>query len=336
MEIVTLKVGGKTFQTTKETLSSEKNSYFDILINGNFEKNKDNVYFIDRDPKFFRVVLFFLRHKKCDFPLDLNIVQQCLYIKEFEFYGMELLVRIFKRVYLQKDTERYSVVLYFNNESSCNERDFEICYLGSKVNTMMRSFQVDLQWIQPEISNEQQSQNNFFSEIRELAMDGNAEKLTIIDRKLCKNFTLGNDWDIESYEKLRTTWVQFYKDPKQSSNHLNELQTTIEYIKNQKTHEFELNLLFLVGIFYIFPVGTYLEFSNGTNISSFDFESAMKPLEKIVKILEEKVGEKLLDWRSVHLSRLIPKDDDDSRKHTGIYQIFTGFTIKSGCTKCQK
>jgi len=60
---VTLNVGGKKFATSKSTLTSQKDSYFDAMISsGHWEPDEDGEYFIDRDPKFFQTIINFLRN----------------------------------------------------------------------------------------------------------------------------------------------------------------------------------------------------------------------------------------------------------------------------------
>lgn len=61
--IIVLNIGGKIFNTNKQTLMSIKNTYFYGLMvnNEKFKLNPNGVYFIDRDPIVFDRILNFLR-----------------------------------------------------------------------------------------------------------------------------------------------------------------------------------------------------------------------------------------------------------------------------------
>jgi len=61
---ITLNVGGKKFATAKSTLLNHKGSYFEVMLSGPWEPDKDGEYFIDRNPKLFGVILDFLRSGK--------------------------------------------------------------------------------------------------------------------------------------------------------------------------------------------------------------------------------------------------------------------------------
>ena len=61
--IIKLNVGGQLFQTTLDTLTKDPNSLFPLMFSGKFDLKKDDngAYFIDRDGKYFRHILNFLR-----------------------------------------------------------------------------------------------------------------------------------------------------------------------------------------------------------------------------------------------------------------------------------
>jgi hypothetical protein len=63
-KLITIDVDGKRFTTFKETLLSCKNSIFERLIESN---NLANELFVDRSPKYFPVILEFIRTKKIDY-----------------------------------------------------------------------------------------------------------------------------------------------------------------------------------------------------------------------------------------------------------------------------
>ncbi|KAI1694659.1 BTB/POZ domain-containing protein [Ditylenchus destructor] len=61
---VRLNVGGKTFQTSKDTLSRFPESFLACLVNGALpsEKDETGAFLIDRDPQHFRAILNYLRN----------------------------------------------------------------------------------------------------------------------------------------------------------------------------------------------------------------------------------------------------------------------------------
>lgn len=61
--IVTLNVGGKVFQTTRQTLLTVTNTFFTSMFSGRIPTNKDKkgAIFIDRDPELFSAILHYFR-----------------------------------------------------------------------------------------------------------------------------------------------------------------------------------------------------------------------------------------------------------------------------------
>ncbi|RHZ02909.1 hypothetical protein DYB35_013516, partial [Aphanomyces astaci] len=69
-DIITLNVGGTTFQTSKDTLLRGGGTYIHSLLgSGQWKPEGGEGYFLDLDPTLFRRVLFFLRTGKI-LPLD--------------------------------------------------------------------------------------------------------------------------------------------------------------------------------------------------------------------------------------------------------------------------
>ncbi|RLO05325.1 hypothetical protein DYB28_010654 [Aphanomyces astaci] len=62
--LVTLNVGGTTFQTSKDTLLRGEGTYFHALLGSGRWKPDGDAYFLDLDPLLFRRVLIFLRTGK--------------------------------------------------------------------------------------------------------------------------------------------------------------------------------------------------------------------------------------------------------------------------------
>lgn len=63
-EIVSLNVGGQVFVTTTTTLRNDTKSMLYAMFSGKYPSKKDfsGSYFIDRDGKYFRCILFFANH----------------------------------------------------------------------------------------------------------------------------------------------------------------------------------------------------------------------------------------------------------------------------------
>jgi len=100
-DIVNLNVGGTRFSTSRHTLCSVPDSFFSSLLSGRIPSYRDETgaLFIDRDPKYFGIILHFLRTKE----IDLNEVNISLLKHEAEFYGIMPLV---KRLWLCEDLDR--------------------------------------------------------------------------------------------------------------------------------------------------------------------------------------------------------------------------------------
>lgn len=90
-DIIYLNVGGKTYATSKETLTWIPDSFFTSLLSGRISSQKDEkeAIFIDRDPELFSVILNYLRTKE----VDLSNVNLAALKHEAEFYGIKPLVR---------------------------------------------------------------------------------------------------------------------------------------------------------------------------------------------------------------------------------------------------
>jgi len=95
---VKLNVGGKLFATSIDTLISSENTYFSIMFSDKWDlkrDDRDDTYFIDRDPFVFSYILNFLRtrtiSKKHLTPLQLEYL-----ISDAEFYQIESLISILK------------------------------------------------------------------------------------------------------------------------------------------------------------------------------------------------------------------------------------------------
>lgn len=91
---ITFDVGGKIFSTSKETLLEIPNTYFFALISSDVWKpDKNGVYFIDRDPKYFKIILNYLRIKKIDYE-SLSDFEIKLLKKELDYFQINVPVII--------------------------------------------------------------------------------------------------------------------------------------------------------------------------------------------------------------------------------------------------
>ncbi|CAF0772404.1 unnamed protein product [Brachionus calyciflorus] len=101
-DIVNLNVGGQKFSTSRQTLCSVADSFFSSLLSGRIASCRDEqgYIFIDRDPKYFSIILNFLRTRE----LNLNGIENLSSLRnEAEFYGIAPLI---KRLILCEDLDR--------------------------------------------------------------------------------------------------------------------------------------------------------------------------------------------------------------------------------------
>ena len=87
--VITINVGGKLFTTLISTLIKASH-FFQNLFSGNFIKpiTDDKGYvFIDRDPKYFSIILNYIRTTKLDQSGTFDVE---LLIEEFNYYGIRI------------------------------------------------------------------------------------------------------------------------------------------------------------------------------------------------------------------------------------------------------
>jgi len=95
-KIITLNVGGKNFSTSQATLVKDANSMLGVMFSGRHEitLQEDGSVFIDRDPKFFRYIINFLRDNKIDLTdpkLNINDLET-----ESNYYQLTSLIKLIK------------------------------------------------------------------------------------------------------------------------------------------------------------------------------------------------------------------------------------------------
>ncbi|XP_017776819.1 PREDICTED: BTB/POZ domain-containing protein KCTD3 isoform X2 [Nicrophorus vespilloides] len=90
-DILHLNVGGKSFTTSKQTLTWIPDTFFTALLSGRISSLRDDkgAIFIDRDPKIFSVILNYLRTREISLKnIDLRTLRH-----EAEYYGIAPLVK---------------------------------------------------------------------------------------------------------------------------------------------------------------------------------------------------------------------------------------------------
>lgn len=73
--IVKINIGGYRYETTEATLNSGKPNFFTYLLGDSIPSTIDEkgFYFVDRDGKYFSVILEYLRTGDVIYPPDLSI-----------------------------------------------------------------------------------------------------------------------------------------------------------------------------------------------------------------------------------------------------------------------
>ena len=94
---IKLNVGGKTFTTTRCTLTKDPESFLFRLCQDTSdlesEKDEGGAYLIDRDPSYFTPILNYLRHGKL--VIDKNVSEEGV-LEEAEFFNIKNLIDIIK------------------------------------------------------------------------------------------------------------------------------------------------------------------------------------------------------------------------------------------------
>ncbi|KAH7707985.1 BTB/POZ domain-containing protein KCTD17 [Aphelenchoides avenae] len=87
---IRLNVGGKVFQTSKQTLSRDPESFLAHLASENIPSQKDHsgAILVDRDPEYFQIILNYLRCGLLFLPANIVIDQL---LNEADFYGIQAL-----------------------------------------------------------------------------------------------------------------------------------------------------------------------------------------------------------------------------------------------------
>eukprot|EP01111_Echinosteliopsis_oligospora_P002101 TRINITY_DN13090_c0_g1_i1.p1 TRINITY_DN13090_c0_g1~~TRINITY_DN13090_c0_g1_i1.p1 ORF type:complete len:205 (+),score=47.38 TRINITY_DN13090_c0_g1_i1:76-690(+) len=119
--IVCINVGGKIFNTTTTTLCNDTKSMLHAMFSGKYPASKKDTqgnFFIDRDGKYFRYILNYLRDGSIDVPTDMHHTMQIL--REARFYQVDSLVHLLQS-HIRKNE---------NREKLKKKGDFAVVYLG--------------------------------------------------------------------------------------------------------------------------------------------------------------------------------------------------------------
>jgi hypothetical protein len=96
-DILPLNVGGRFFQTTRGTLTSEVNSKLAFAFQDTNllapPQDSNGNYFIDRDPNVFEVILRYLRSGTVNIPSNSSVTREIL-LEEARYFNLDNLVRM--------------------------------------------------------------------------------------------------------------------------------------------------------------------------------------------------------------------------------------------------
>nr|QDK59938.1 kelch protein [Plasmodium falciparum]WOC95077.1 kelch protein K13 [Plasmodium falciparum] len=90
--MIDINVGGAIFETSRHTLTQQKDSFIEKLLSGRHHvtRDKQGRIFLDRDSELFRIILNFLRNP-LTIPIPKDLSESEALLKEAEFYGIKFL-----------------------------------------------------------------------------------------------------------------------------------------------------------------------------------------------------------------------------------------------------
>ncbi|KAL9644971.1 hypothetical protein ABK040_004464 [Willaertia magna] len=108
-DIVKLNIGGTEFSTTRQTLTIDKTAIFNTLLKSD---NNTAVYFLDRDPKYFPLILNHLRRNNIAIQLsEMSRGELSEFIQEVLFYSISSILRILPTKGLKLLHDEFHVIL---------------------------------------------------------------------------------------------------------------------------------------------------------------------------------------------------------------------------------
>ncbi|KAI1725649.1 BTB/POZ domain-containing protein [Ditylenchus destructor] len=119
---VKLNVGGRVFQTTRQTLSREAGSFLTRLCQDDqdlpSEKDETDSYVIDRDSDYFATVLNYLRHGKL--VLDRGLSEEGV-LEEAEFYNLPRLIALCNEKIAEREKTKKGPTKHVYRVLQCHE-----------------------------------------------------------------------------------------------------------------------------------------------------------------------------------------------------------------------
>nr|QCL11624.1 kelch protein K13 [Plasmodium falciparum] len=90
--MIDINVGGAIFETSRHTLTQQKDSFIEKLLSGRHHvtRDKQGRIFLDRDSELFRIILNFLSNP-LTIPIPKDLSESEALLKEAEFYGIKFL-----------------------------------------------------------------------------------------------------------------------------------------------------------------------------------------------------------------------------------------------------
>ncbi|VDN57496.1 unnamed protein product [Dracunculus medinensis] len=119
-----MNVGGRIFQTTRQTLRREANSFLARLCQAEddlpSEKDESGAFLIDRDPEYFAPVLNYLRHGKLVVNKGVSIEGV---LEEAEFYNLPRLIQLCSERLAEMVTKKTKQTKHVYRVLQCHEEE---------------------------------------------------------------------------------------------------------------------------------------------------------------------------------------------------------------------
>lgn len=108
-ECITINVGGKLFMTSRDTLTRISDSYFSACINSSMSHSVDahGNLFIDRDPKYFRQILSYMRSPEYGIVLPTDPIDKRNMLIELNYYSLISPSYVHKHIYRFSESDLY-------------------------------------------------------------------------------------------------------------------------------------------------------------------------------------------------------------------------------------